>query len=292
MTAMLAPNERCRDVLAAASALETLTQTLSVCCSNFADMDPREEASFCELWVRLADLQKTLEERCHGLPPSAGAKLGRSASYCHGSVSEGEVTQWHKARTTTPPRVTEFHGRLADGTDCGSFTLTADMETTCVCVADGTPIGHYGSDKSGIPECILPVAETRRILGYSLISDSRRTGWRGTADGHYSMPEFGVEKALGVFAADDGLRPDVVKGTLVLADERITVYTGKGCYLVRTGNGRASKLEIAIIQALDDGSFLYTADKSKPVTFPDLRAVTIVGKAFLFLTQADNGSDF
>ena len=292
MTAMFAPNERCRDVLAAAAALETLTQTLSVCCSNFADMDPREEASFSELWVRLADLQKTLEERCHGLPPSAGEKLGQYAPYCHGTAADRETTQWHKARTSTPPRVTEFHGRLADGIDCGRFKLTAELETTCVRVADGMPIGHYGSEKSGIPECILPVAETRRVIGYSLFSEMNCRGWSGTSDGRYCMPEFGVDRALGVFATDDGLRPDVVKGTLVLADESVTAYNGKGCYLVRTGNGRASKLEIAIIQALDDGSFLYTADKSRPETLANLRAVTIVGKAFLFLTNAENGSDF
>lgn len=288
MTAMLAPNERCRDVLAAASALETLTQTLSVCCSNFADMDPREEASFSELWVRLTDLQKTLEDRCHGLPPTARAKLGMSATGLPISSEAVTASRWHEARTSTPPSVTAYQGRLADGTGCGAFTLTAEMETTCVRVDDGTPLSRSGYTNRSVPDCIMPVAETRRVTGYRLSQKSSRIGWTGTADGHYSMPEFGVSKALGVFATGDGLRPDVVKGTLVFADENVQSYSGKGCYLVRTGSGQAQKLEIVILQALDDGSFLYTADKTCPVTLPDLSSVTIVGKAFLFLTQAES----
>lgn len=300
MTAIMPPSERCRDVLATASALEMLTQTLTTCCSNFAPMDPEEEQSFSELWKRLADLQETLENRCHGLPPSARGYFIEKLSASFGrnridsqvdSDTDTQDSLWHEARTQTPSKTSVYRGRLADGTDCGLFFLTPKIETTCTKVNDDTPLRVFGYKNSPLPDSIMPVIETRRTLGYELVQETGAAarGWIGTAKGEYAMPEFGVTRARAVTATGDELRPDVCKGTVLFIDTEVRAFQGSGTYVIDKGRGRT---EIAIIQALDDGSFLYTADKSKPVTLPNLTEVTIVGKAFLFLTLAENGSDF
>lgn len=96
------------------------------------------------------------------------------------------------------------------------------------------------------------------------------------------MPEFGVAKARAVTATGDELRPDVCKGTVLFIDTAVRVFQGPGTYVLDKGRGST---EIAIIQSFGCG-FLYTADKAKPRTLASLEGLSILGKAFLFLTQA------
>ena len=296
MTAIMPPSERCRDVLATASALEMLTQTLTTCCSNFAPMDPEEEQSFSELWKRLADLQETLENRCHGLPPSARSYFNEKVSSSAavnladsraGSSSESPTALWHEARTETPSKTSVYCGRLADGTDVGCFFLTPKIETTCTKVNDDTAYRLIGYRNHPLPDSIMPVIETRRTLGYELIQErgSVKHGWVGSAKAEYAMPEFGVEKARAVTATGDELRPDVCKGTVIFIDTAVRAYQGSGTYVLDKGR---NSTEIAIIQPLANG-FLYTADKAKPETLVSLDGRSILGKAFLFLTEAKEG---
>lgn len=294
MTAIMPPSERCRDVLATASAMEMLTQTLTTCCSNFAPMDPEEEQSFSELWKRLADLQETLENRCHGLPPSARSyfskKLSDSAQRdravgLHCPAESEEEFPWHEARTVTPSKTSAYRGRLADGTDCGRFLLTPKIETTCTKVNDDTPLGLIGYRNCPLPDSIMPVIETRRTLGYELVQESGsvRHGWIGSAKAEYAMPEFQVAKARAVTATGDELHPDVCRGTVLFIDTSVRAFQGRGTYVLDKGRGQT---EIAVIQPLN-GGFLYTADKATPRTLASLDGLSVLGKAFLFLTAAE-----
>ena len=133
----------------------------------------------------------------------------------------------------------------------------------------------------------MPVIETRRTVGYELMQESGsvKRGWVGSAKAEYAMPEFGVAKARAVTATGDELRPDVCKGTVLFIDTAVRAFQGPGTYVLDKGRGST---EIAIIQSLGSG-FLYTADKAKPRTLATLDGLSILGKAFLFLTEAQEG---
>ena len=287
MTDTDARAERLARMSALGVALSELAGQLKRTYSNYAFIEPDEEAVFTELWNGLTDVEHVLTNYCHDMPDAAEAHFVDVTGFVRIPMISGEEMAagydyrkypWHYARRLRKIKDKHFILKRLDGTTPaeGSPKLTA--------------VKSLIKKPVEVPEGITVDYETFSPEGwkFDFFADGVLAASVDTRDSErFACEALGIQKARLVTAADDALAPEIPANSVIILDEDVVSYDGTGYYAFEKPNGR---LDIAELKTDPEGGFIYTSYKTSPEKLDDLSAVKFLGK-FRYILERNCASE-
>ena len=283
MTDLDARAERLARMSELGMALSELAGQLKRAYSNYAFIEPEEEPVFIELWNGMTDLEDVLRNHCHDMPRPAAEHFTEVTGYVGIPMFSGDEIAagydwreypWYFARRLRRIRPKHFILKPIDGRstdDSRQLSVVKTLLSKPVPVPEGEKIDY----------------EPRQPIGwqYAFLIDGATAFTVNSHDtAHFSAEPLGIRRARLITAEDDALAPEIPAKAVLLLDEDVASYDGKGFYAFE--KKESGQVDIAEIKPNPEGGFVYTSYREYPKVVPDFSAHRMLGK-FRYLLVRD-----